>query len=146
MAPNVCLFDMKRVFFFFLLLFFFGASGLEVPQEVLYRGQMIDSPLVTSLYDKKIGGWEEKAPFNSTTTLWRTEERRDALPNSKQQGPKERHLECAYLLFTPAPLNFVSRRTALSRVLFLFFFFLKKMFNQDALYLDRSCLREPASS
>lgn len=30
--------------------------------------------------------------------------------------------------------------------LFLLLFFFKKMFNQDALYLDRSCLREPASS
>ena len=122
---------MKRVFF--------GASGLEVPQEVLYRRQMIDSPLVTSLYDKKSGCWEEKAPINSTTTLWRTEERGDALPNSKQQGPKERHLECAYLpLHVSSAQLCVSANRSLSFSFLSFFFFLKDV--QPRCFILRSVL------
>lgn len=51
-----------------------------------YSGQIIDSPLVTSLHDKKGRG---KRRHQSIQLLSCGAQRRgDALPNSKQQGPR----------------------------------------------------------
>lgn len=68
------------------------------PQEVLYCGQMIDIPLVTSLRQKERWG---KRRQQSIQTLQRGAQKRgDALSNSQQQGPKERHLKVRLSCFS----------------------------------------------
>ncbi|CAJ1077427.1 Hypothetical predicted protein [Xyrichtys novacula] len=117
-----------------------GASGFEVLQEVLSSGQMIDSPSVTSLLDKK--SRRGKRRHQSIQPLRCGAQRRgDALPNLNQQGPQERHLSAPFSL----SLSLSSRRILLDFSQSKLFLGLK-MFNEDALYLDRSCLREAASS
>lgn len=97
-----------------------------------HSGQMIDSHLVTSLHDKK--SRRGKRRHQSIQALRCGAQKRDALFNSKQQGPRSDSW-CAYLLPGQSRSFFVPANCSVLR-----------MFNQDALYLDRSCLREPASS
>lgn len=109
------------------------------PQEVLYCGQMIDIPLVTSLRQKERWG---KRRQQSIQTLQRGAQKRgDALSNSQQQGPKERHLKvrlsCFSLSLSLSQKSSVLAEGSCSLV---------KMFREASLYLDRLCLREAVSS
>lgn len=96
-GSNVCLFDIVR---------HEKVRSLRVrsPREVLYSGQMIDSPLVTSLYDKK-SRWGKRKRQSIQPLRCGAQRRGDALPNTKQQGPRSDAWVCLSP-FKPAPLNF----------------------------------------
>lgn len=96
-GSNVCLFDIVRHEKVWSL-------RVRGPQEVLYSGQMIDSPLVTSLYDKK-SRWGKRRHQSIQPLRCGAQRRGDALPNSKQQGPRS-DTSVRLSLLKPAPLNF----------------------------------------
>lgn len=107
------------------------------PQEVLYCGQMIDIPLVTSLRQKE--RWGKRRQQSIQTLQCGAQKRGDALSNSQQEGPKERHFKVRLSCFSLS----LSRK---SSVLAEDNCSLVKMFREASLYLDRLCLREAVSS
>lgn len=73
---------------------------------------MIDSPLVTSLYDKKSRwGGEGTNQLNHYTVAQRGDALSDSQQQQQQHGPKERHTELRFIcLKKPALLNFFCLR------------------------------------